>query len=113
MTEKKKAAGASRGAGKSGSKSAGTAVKSTKKSATRATESKKPGAGTASASKPAAKSTAPRTISAEDRWNMIAEAAYYHAEQRGFLGGNPAEDWGAAETEIDEQLRKDKIVVSG
>jgi len=43
-------------------------------------------------------------ITPEERWNMIAVAAYYHAEQRGFMGGNPAEDWVAAEEEIDALL---------
>nr|VFK41736.1 MAG: Protein of unknown function (DUF2934) [Candidatus Kentron sp. SD]VFK47641.1 MAG: Protein of unknown function (DUF2934) [Candidatus Kentron sp. SD]VFK80299.1 MAG: Protein of unknown function (DUF2934) [Candidatus Kentron sp. SD] len=43
-------------------------------------------------------------ITPEERWNMIAVAAYYRAEQRGFIGGNPAEDWIAAEEEIDTLL---------
>jgi hypothetical protein len=42
----------------------------------------------------------------EDRWNMIAEAAYYLAEKRGFSGGHPAEDWKMAEAEIDAMLAK-------
>lgn len=32
---------------------------------------------------------------------MIAEAAYYAAERRGFKGGSELEDWLAAEREID------------
>ena len=44
------------------------------------------------------------TVTPEERWQMIAVAAYYHAEKRGFVGGNPAEDWAAAEAEIDAQL---------
>nr|VFK42495.1 MAG: Protein of unknown function (DUF2934) [Candidatus Kentron sp. TC]VFK43249.1 MAG: Protein of unknown function (DUF2934) [Candidatus Kentron sp. TC]VFK56915.1 MAG: Protein of unknown function (DUF2934) [Candidatus Kentron sp. TC] len=44
----------------------------------------------------------------EERWNMIAVAAYYRAEQRGFIGGNPAEDWIAAEEEIDTLLSGNK-----
>ena len=43
-------------------------------------------------------------VTAEERWNMIATAAYYRAEKRGFLGGHPAEDWAAAEAEVDAQL---------
>lgn len=31
---------------------------------------------------------------------MIAEAAYLRAERRGFVGGNPMEDWLAAEMEV-------------
>lgn len=38
-----------------------------------------------------------------DRYQMIAIAAYYRAEHRGFMGGNPVEDWLAAEAEIDRQ----------
>jgi hypothetical protein len=36
-----------------------------------------------------------------DRYRMIATAAYFRAEHRGFTGGNPVEDWLAAEAEID------------
>ena len=32
---------------------------------------------------------------------MIQEAAYFRAEARGFIGGDPVEDWLAAEAEID------------
>jgi DUF2934 family protein len=32
---------------------------------------------------------------------MIQEAAYFRAEARGFVGGDPVEDWLAAEAEID------------
>jgi hypothetical protein len=37
---------------------------------------------------------------------MIAEAAYYRAEQRGFEPGRELEDWHAAETEIDTVLTR-------
>lgn len=40
-------------------------------------------------------------VDTEQRWQMIAEAAYFMAEQRGFSGGDPVEDWLAAESEID------------
>ncbi len=42
--------------------------------------------------------------SGEDRYRMIAEAAYFRAESRGFEGGNDLDDWLAAEMEIDEIL---------
>jgi hypothetical protein len=48
----------------------------------------------------------PETVTAEERFNMIAEAAYFCAERRGFQGGNPVEDWLAAEKEIDAKLAK-------
>jgi hypothetical protein len=38
---------------------------------------------------------------------MIAEAAYYRAEQRNFAPGREIEDWLAAELEIDS-LRPDR-----
>lgn len=37
----------------------------------------------------------------EQRWQMVAEAAYFIAEHRGFSGGDPVQDWLAAESEID------------
>jgi hypothetical protein len=38
---------------------------------------------------------------------MIAEAAYLRAERRGFAPGYEAEDWLAAEAEVDALLRAD------
>jgi hypothetical protein len=35
---------------------------------------------------------------------MIAQAAYYRAERRGFEPGHEAEDWLAAEGEVDAAL---------
>jgi hypothetical protein len=32
---------------------------------------------------------------------MIADAAYFRAEQRGFQGGDPLRDWLQAEAEVD------------
>jgi len=37
----------------------------------------------------------------------IAEAAYYRAKRRGFVGGDPVEDWLAAERELCGQPPKD------
>lgn len=42
-----------------------------------------------------------------DRNRMIAEAAYYRAQQRGFRAGNPMDDWLAAEAEIDQLLSQE------
>jgi hypothetical protein len=44
------------------------------------------------------------TISEDQRLGMIAETAYFKAEKRGFSGGNPVDDWLAAESEIDALL---------
>lgn len=43
-------------------------------------------------------------VSAEERRRMIAEAAYFRAMQHGFDGGNPLDDWLAAEREINRLL---------
>ena len=46
-------------------------------------------------------------VSVEEREAMIHEAAYYLAEKRGFNGGNEAEDWAAAERQVDTQLARE------
>ncbi|HUW36865.1 MAG TPA: DUF2934 domain-containing protein [Rhodocyclaceae bacterium] len=46
--------------------------------------------------------SAPATL---QRDQMIAVAAYFRAERRGFLGGDPNADWLEAEAEIDRVLR--------
>lgn len=43
-------------------------------------------------------------ISTQERQRMIAEAAYYRALDRGFSGGDPVDDWLAAEREISRLL---------
>jgi Protein of unknown function (DUF2934) len=40
----------------------------------------------------------------EIRRQMIAEAAYYRAEHRGFMMGGDLDDWLEAEKEIDRRL---------
>lgn len=45
-------------------------------------------------------------VSAEQRWKMINEAAYYRAEKRGFQAGMEMDDWLWAETMIDQMLDK-------
>lgn len=53
-------------------------------------------------------------VSPMERWKMVAEAAYYRAQGRGFIGGNPLDDWMEAEKEVDAKYTVDysKIVVS-
>jgi hypothetical protein len=46
-----------------------------------------------------------RPVSAEARRAMIAERAYLRSERRGFAPGREAEDWLAAEAEIDSLLK--------
>lgn len=43
----------------------------------------------------------PATTSSEELKRMIAEAAYYLAEQRGFAGGCELHDWLQAEARIE------------
>ena len=45
---------------------------------------------------------------AMDREGMISVAAYFHAEHRGFGGGDALADWLAAEAEIDAMLNSSK-----
>ena len=44
------------------------------------------------------------TVTAEERRKMIAAAAFYRAEKRGFEPGHEHEDWLLAEREIDTIL---------
>jgi hypothetical protein len=43
--------------------------------------------------------------SAAEIYELIAQAAYYRAEKRGFTPGLEADDWLQAETEVMERLR--------
>lgn len=44
------------------------------------------------------------SVTPEQRYRMVAEAAYHHAERRGFVGGDPLNDWLLAEKEVDKLL---------
>lgn len=48
-----------------------------------------------------------QTISPAERWLLIRENAYARAQRRGFVGGNPFEEWLQAEEEIDAQYETD------
>ncbi|MBI2801141.1 MAG: DUF2934 domain-containing protein [Gammaproteobacteria bacterium] len=43
-------------------------------------------------------------VLSDQRWQMIAEAAYFRAEARGFWAGDPVQDWLESEIEIDTLL---------
>ena len=67
--------------------------------------SKKPGK--SRASKATAQTVAApgeSSVTPEQRYRMVAEAAYHHAERRGFVGGDPLNDWLLAEKEVDKLL---------
>ncbi len=59
------------------------------------------------AAKPAPTAAAPvaAKLDPAQRQRMIAEAAYYLAEKRGFAPGHDAADWAAAEKQIDAGLK--------
>ena len=46
-------------------------------------------------------------VEPERRAEMIALAAYYRAESRGFAPGHETEDWLAAEAEVDANLLRE------
>ncbi len=48
--------------------------------------------------------TPAEAVTTEERRRIIAEAAYFRAERRGFRGGDPLEDWLAAEAEVERML---------
>jgi hypothetical protein len=45
-------------------------------------------------------------ITAEERWRMIAVAAYHKAEKQDFASGKDMENWLEAEREVDQLLGK-------
>jgi hypothetical protein len=49
--------------------------------------------------------TTEQKITGDQRRQMIAEAAYFRAERRGFNGGDAVRDWCDAEAEIDARLQ--------
>lgn len=94
-----------------------TSPRATRKSVTRASsEPAKGGKTRAAGTEPGTKAKAPRkraarpakpagaALTSGERLEMIRQAAYYRAERRGFATGHEAEDWLAAEAEIDAGL---------
>lgn len=53
-----------------------------------------------------------KQISAQQRHDLVAQAAYLRSESQGFFG-DAAADWLAAETEVDARLVKAGIKVKG
>jgi hypothetical protein len=53
---------------------------------------------------PAAPVSGAPMINPEQRRSLIAQAAYFRAERRGFAPGHEAEDWIAAEIEVNTVL---------
>jgi hypothetical protein len=78
-----------------------TAKKTTKKTAAKKAATKRAAAKktTKKATKKSAAKAAPKKMDAELRYRMIAEAAYYTAEQDGFAG-DPVSYWLIAEKQL-------------
>jgi hypothetical protein len=70
----------------------------------RATAEKQIATGKATAKESAAKPPGAQGIDPEERYRMIAEAAYRIAEQRGFQGDMALDDWLQAEAEVDARI---------
>jgi len=54
---------------------------------------------------------AQQLVSPETRQEMIAQAAYFRAERRGFEPGHELDDWLAAEIEVDTALTIGEMAV--
>ena len=82
-------------------KSPGTASKTTtkKKGSTRSASVEE--SSPAVHSGPRARRFAPKSITEEQRRALVSERAYFKAQERGFVGGDPLQDWCEAEAEID------------
>lgn len=78
--------------------------KTIKRKAVKKTVAKKAPAKKAPAKKASAKKKAKKAVSAEKRYNMIQDAAYYLAEKSGFTG-NTLDHWTRAEKQINAQLK--------
>jgi hypothetical protein len=97
---------------KAATKKAVTKKKTTaKKVATKKAVKKKAASPKKAATKKAARKTAKSSrpaqleISLEERWKMVAVAAYHKAEKRGFAPGHELDDWTEAEKEISKLLK--------
>jgi len=58
-------------------------------------------------SKNATSTKPPIKIGSQEWQEMVAAAAYYRAEARGFYGGSPEQDWLDAEAELLERIAPD------
>lgn len=60
------------------------------------------------------KTADPRSEFSDQEWHeMVATAAYYRAEARGFDEGSPEDDWYEAEAELRSQLAREEGTESG
>lgn len=93
-------------------KKAATKKASAKKAAPKKAATKKAATKKAVTKKSVKRKAAPRkstTISYEDRYQKIAEAAYLMAEKQGFAPGQELRNWLEAEKEIDDWITSQKL----
>ncbi len=83
--------------------------KAVKKAATKKAAVKKAAVKKAAKKKAAAKKA---TMSYQQRYEMIAEAAYHIAEKQDFAPGHEVDHWLEAEQQIDSWIKKQKIKLS-
>lgn len=81
------------------SSKAKTAKKAAKKSGSKTAAAKKSGNGTGI-------KKAKATAGDGKRFTLIQQEAYYIAEKRGFVGGDPEQDWLMAEKQVDKMLKQ-------
>jgi len=81
----------------------GGEVRSTRKK-TNSEKTEKPPVRRQSVQREAVGSRSP-DIAPDERHRLIAEAAYHRAEKRGFMNGDPVQDWLEAEAQIENELR--------
>lgn len=79
------------------------------KAATTTAPAKKPATAAAAAPKASTTEVKGVKVTADRRRHYVEVAAYYMAERRGFVGGNAAEDWKAAEAEVDRLLSEGRL----
>ncbi len=84
------------------SKESGTAKRNTTRNRTPRAQAK--ATRTTARGKRAKSAPSTLAVNAEERWRMIAVAAYHKAEQRGFAPGGAENDWFEAEKEVDALL---------
>lgn len=100
---------------KTAKKAVSTSKKTTSKAAS-ATDSTRTAATKVKASGTAKKPAKPASAKKPSNGNgtsqrdvLIQQMAYFIAEKRGFEGGDPVEDWLAAERQVDEMLNESRI----
>ena len=94
---------------KTGGESAGERTSTRKPAARNKTAARKPATKKVTRKASGATKDSKKNITGDERRRMVAEAAYYLAEGRGFAGGDPKQDWLDAEADVDAALMGVKV----